>query len=539
MAPLYRMKRIGPHPSRLVARLCGAVLAAWAGLLASAHGQIQTVRVTGGELRGVVKDGIASFKGIPFAAPPVGDLRWRAPQPAPPWTGVKTADSFAPGPMQAALGAVLMGGSMNFSEDCLYLNVWTPAKAPGEKLPVMVWIYGGGFVGGMTSASLYDGAKLARKGVVLVSIAYRLGAFGFLAHPELSRESGHGSGCYGIQDQVAALRWVRDNIAPFGGDPARVTIFGESAGGISVSMLAVVPAAKGLFHRAISESGGSLAPLKYANEPGLSVPPLKVAEETGRQFLAKLGASDLKAARALDAKTIQNAVAGMGTFWPVADGETISGDESDLFEAGKFNDTPVLIGSNSDEGAMFVWNRPTPDGFEKQVRESPGPATEGILKAYPHATGAEAFKATKDLLRDGLFGWPAWTWAKFETRKGRHPAFVYYFDQHGPLASDGASHAAEIGYVFGNLGGWTGAPKPEDLKLSAIMSSYWVNFAATGDPNGPGLPLWPAFSETDNHTMFFDQSPSARPLPNLEKLKAVDAYMAWRREQAKARTVAP
>ncbi len=508
----------------IVTFLCGAPFA---------RGQIEMVKVTGGELRGVVKDGVAVFKGIPFAAPPVGDSRWRAPQAVQPWTGVKAADHFAPAPMQDTMLAMLMGGAANFSEDCLYLNVWTSAKTPGEKLPVMVWIYGGAFVGGMTSAPVYDGARLARKGVVLVSLAYRLGAFGFLAHPELSRESGKGSGCYGLQDQVAGLRWVQENIVRFGGDPSQITIFGESAGGISVSMLAVVPTAKGLFQRAISESGASMAPLKQADAPGLSVPPLKRAEETGRQFLAKLGVNDIKAARALDAKVIQKAVSGMGTFWPVADGETIAGDESELYEAGQFNDTPVLIGSNSDEGAMFVWTRPTPETFEEQVRHDSGPAAEAILKAYPHATGAEAFKSTKDLLREGLFAWPTWTWAKLQTRKGKHKAFVYYFDHHASTSTDGASHAAEIGYVFGNLGGWGSGKEPDDFKLSDLMSSYWANFAKTGDPNGSGLPNWPAFTEKEMTTMCFDQKPSARPLPNLEKLKAIDAYFAWRREQGK------
>lgn len=226
------------HTSRLL--LLGT-LAVMLCAAQAARCQIQTAKVTGGEVKGVIKDGIASFKGIPFAAPPVGELRWRAPQPVKPWDGVRNANTYAPGPMQPALAAIAMGAPANLSEDCLYLNVWTPAKAPDERLPVMVWIYGGGFISGLTSVPVTDGTRLAQKGVVLVSIAYRVGPFGFLAHPELSRESGKGSGCYGIQDQVAGLRWVKDNIAQFGGDPSRVTIFGQSAGGISVSVPRLCP----------------------------------------------------------------------------------------------------------------------------------------------------------------------------------------------------------------------------------------------------------------------------------------------------------
>lgn len=508
----------------LTVTLCGLELA-W--------GQIQTAKVTGGDVEGVVKDGVASFKGIPFAAPPVGELRWKAPQPVQPWSGVKKADAFAPAPMQDAMFAALMGGASKLSEDCLYLNVWTPAKQPGEKLPVMVWIYGGAFMSGLTSAPMYDGTKLARKGVVLVSIAYRVGAFGFLAHPELSQESGKGSGCYGLQDQVAGLRWVKDNIGQFGGDPSCVTIFGESAGGISVSMLTAVPAARGLFQRAISQSGGSMAPVKTANEAGQTVPSLKMAEEGGKNFLAKLGATDLKAARALNAEQIQKGGAAMGFFWPVAGGEVLPGDQYELYEAGKFNDTPVLIGSNSDEGAMFVQPGVTPEALEKRVRDGFGPTAETILKAYPHSTTAEAFKSAKDIFRESTFAWPTWAWAKLQSEKGKNKAYVYYFDRHAPGSPDGASHAAEIGFVFGNLGGWFGEPTPENTALSDMMRSYWVNFARTGNPNGPGLPEWPAFDAKEMKTMFFDESPSARPLPNLEKLKALDSYYAWRREQAK------
>ena len=447
---------------------------------------------------------------------------------------MRKAYVFAPGPMQDAMFLSMMGGSTDISEDCLYLNIWTPARKADEKLPVMVWIYGGGFISGMTSVPLYDGAKLAEKGVVVVSIAYRVGPFGFLAHPELSKESGRGSGCYGIQDQVAGLQWVKDNIARFGGDPSRVTIFGESAGGISVSMLTIVPAAKGLFQRAISESGGSMAPIKHGNEAAQNVPSLEMAEEVGKDFLHKLGAKDIQDARALSAEAIQTAAAGMEVFWPVADGVTLPGDPYELYEAGKFNDTPVLVGWNSDEGAMFVRPGSTPSSFERRTRSNFGPAAEAILKAYPHSTDDEAFKSAKDFFRESNFAWHTWTWAKLQSSKGTNKAYVYCFDHRTPTSPDGASHKAEIPYVFRNLGGGGAEARRENNALSDLMSSYWVNFAASGNPNGAGLPVWPAFDDREMKTMIFGHDAGSGPVPNLEKLQALDSYYAWRREQAKA-----
>jgi para-nitrobenzyl esterase len=487
--------------------------------------QISTAKVTGGTVEGVVKDGIASFKGIPFAAPPVGDLRWRSPQPVKSWEGVKKADSYAPGPMQDTGLIAKMGGQTTISEDCLYLNVWTGAKRANEKRPVMVWIYGGAFVGGTTSFPTFDGTNLAKKGVLLVSVAYRVGPMGFLAHPELSKESGSGSGAYGIQDQIAGLRWVKKNIAQFGGDPSNVTIFGESAGGMSVGMLVASPMARGLFHRAISESGGAVAP---------SLGSLKTAEEQGKAFLSKLGANDIKAARALSAETIQQGLkGGMASFWPVTDGVTILENPYGLFETGKFNDTPILVGTNSHEGRLFGTQKITSAGFEQMIQKRYAAAADAFLKAYPHATDAEATRSNQDIMRDSIFAWPTWAWAKLQSRNGKNKVFVYYFDHRTPTSPDGADHAAEISYVFGNLGGFGGSSGPEDKTLSDLMNSYWVNLAKNGDPNGPGLPLWPAFDEKGQNTMFFDKTPSARPHPNLDQLKAFDAYYAKLREEAK------
>jgi para-nitrobenzyl esterase len=498
---------------------------------------IPTAKVTGGDVQGVVNGDVASFKGIPFAAPPVGELRWKAPQPVKAWSSVKTADTFAPGCIQDTRLATMMGGPQNFSEDCLYLNVWTSAKSKTEKLPVMVWIYGGGFSLGATSPPLYDGTKLAQKGVVLVSTAYRVGPFGFLAHPDLSRETGKGSGVFGIQDMIAALRWVKENIAQFGGDPSRVTIFGESAGGIAVSMLAASPAAKGLFQRAISESGGSFAPVRTANEAGEFVPALKVAEGAGKSFLEGLGAKDLNAARALTAEQIQKAAGGdLGRFWPVADGFVLPGDQYEMYQAGRFNDTPVLIGTNSDEGALFVRSAVTPSAFEQQIRAGYGPQADAILKAYPHATDKEALKAAKDMFRESTFAWHSWAWARLQSQKGKGKAYVYYFDRRTPGTPEGSNHGEEMSFVFGNPSVFSGPPQPGDSEFTNLMQNYWVNFARTGDPNGPGLPAWPVFTDAEQKTMFFDANPGARPIPNLDKLKAHDGYYTWRREEVKQKS---
>jgi para-nitrobenzyl esterase len=500
--------------------------------------QIQTAKVTGGEVQGVVTDSISIFKGIPFAAPPVGDLRWKAPAPVPAWTGVKKTGVFGPACMQAANS---QGNSAPVSEDCLYLNVWTPAKKPGEKIPVIVWIYGGGFAGGSTSVPMYDGMGFARKGVVLVSVAYRVGPFGFLAHPELSRESGKGSGSNGLEDMIAGLQWVKANIARFGGDPSKVTIFGHSAGGMAVNMLAASPVAKGLFRGVICMSGGSFAPLQTANTGGmeLGIPTLKLAESTGEAFLKKLGAADLKAARAMSAEAIQkNVGGGVGGFRPAADGYVLPSDLYSIYQARRFNDTPILLGNTSDELGSFGGGRGktiTAADFEKQIRSQYGAKADVILGAYPHSTDAEVAKSSKALSRDSVFAWSTWAWARLQTQKGKGRAYQYYYDHHAQEV-DGSGHGSDVPYAFQTLGagGRGGAPKPEDLKLSDIISSYWVNFAKSGNPNGPGLPNWPAFAENDQQAMVFAAvPPSAKPMPNLDKLKAFDAYISWRREEAK------
>ncbi len=501
----------------------------------TAFSQIQTAKVTGGEVQGVVAEGISIFKGIPFAAPPVGELRWKAPAPVQAWTGIRKADAYGLACMQAANS---MGNTAPVGEDCLYLNVWTPAKRPGEKLPVIFWIYGGGFSGGSTSIPIYDGTGFAKKGVVFVSVAYRVGPFGFLAHPELSRESGKGSGTYGLEDMIAGLKWVKENVARFGGDSSNVTIFGHSAGGGAVSMLAASPITKGLFHRAICMSGGSFAPLQTSNQAGagMGVPALKLAESRGEEFLKKLGAADIKAARAMSAEEIQKGLEGGmggGGFRPAADGYIVPSDLYSLYQAGRFNDTPILLGNTSEEAAtMGGRGNITPEAFEKQIRSQYGPQADAILSAYPHSTDAEAAKASR-AVRQSSSAWNTWTWARLQSRKGKGKAFEYLFDYVHTSPDVGSGHGSDVPYAFQTLGGRQEAPKPEDLKLSDRISSYWINFAKNGDPNGPDLPKWPAFAESDPKVMVFDATPGARPLPDLDKVKVFDAYISWLGEQVK------
>ncbi len=394
------------------------------------------VKTQSGLVQGTMEDGVTVYKGIPFAAPPVGDLRWRTPQAPATWTGVRTSDKFAPACMQVPIVNKDLGmESVTTNEDCLYLNVWTPAKSANEKLAVMVWIYGGGFTIGGTSMSLYDGMNFAKKGVILVSVAYRLGAFGFMAHPELTREQGGHSGNYGLLDQIAGLQWVKHNIAAFGGDPSRVTIFGESAGGISVSMLSASPLAKGLFRGAISESGGNFGPEhQTGTEGGENMDSLATAEKNGTAFLAKLGAASIADARKKSAEeTLKNSPPGLGTAWPIFDGYVLLGDQYKLYEAKRYNDTAVLVGTNSDEGALFVPFAKA-DTYQKQIRAGYGEYADKILAAYPGGTDAEALRSSRDMFRDATFAWPTWTWARLQSKTGKGKVFVYYFS-HRPNLS--------------------------------------------------------------------------------------------------------
>jgi para-nitrobenzyl esterase len=483
------------------------------------------VKVEGGLVQGMSEDGLTVYRGIPFAAPPVGDLRWRAPQPAAKWEGVRQATKFAPGPMQRG------NPPSGKSEDCLYLNVWTPAKSASDRIPVLVWIYGGGFNAGATSEKVYSGENLAKKGVVLVSIAYRVGQLGFLAHPELSAESpNHVSGNYGLLDMIAALQWVQNNIAAFGADPNKVTIFGESAGGIAVSMLCASPLAKGLVHGAISQSGGSFGPPRSTTFPGENLKRLPDAERAGQVYVDSARVSSIAEMRKISADKLP---AIRGLAWPIIDGYVIPDDQYKLYEAGKFNDAPILVGYNSDEGASFT-RTSEPEAFISSVRERYGPFADRLLKAYP--VGSTTIpKTARDLARDAAFGWHTWSWARLQAKMGKSKAFYYYFDQHpdypadSPKAGYGSPHGQDVAYVFQHLNKSDTNATKTDLEISEAMATYWTNFAKHGDPNGRGIPVWPAFSDGDPVVMYFSQTPHTGPVPSAESLMSLDAYFKWRR----------
>lgn len=486
-----------------------------------------TVKVKEGLIQGNVENGLAVFKGIPFAAPPVGELRWKAPQPAQSWSGVKEVTKFATAPFQ--------GGNppSGKSEDCLYLNVWSPAKTANEKLPVLVWIYGGGFAFGSTSEPVYNGEKLAKKGVVLVSIAYRVGQLGFLAHPELSAETAQKtSGNYGLLDMIAGLKWVQENIKQFGGNPDKVTIFGESAGGIAVSMLCASPLAKGLFQGAISQSGGSFGPNRTTTYPGENMKLLSLAESQGVEFMKKAGANSLAEMRAIPAEKLPGGF-GQPGGWPIVDGYVIPDDQHLLYEKGKYNHTPVLIGYNSDEGASFQPPK-TPKDYIEGTQKRYGKFAESLIKAYPVGENSVP-KTARDLARDAAFGWQTWAWANLQAKTSKEKVFYYYLDQHpehpagSPKYGYGSPHGQDVAFVFGNLNPADQNRTPTDEAVSETIMTYWTNFAKYGHPNGGSVPKWEAFSPKNPKVMYFNQKAYMGPVPSEDAMKVLDKYFEWRR----------
>jgi len=468
------------------------------------------------------------YKGIPFAAPPVGNLRWRAPKAAANWEGTRVAEKFGPICMQRTGGVGGARSDVQMSEDCLYLNVYTAASSAKDKRPVMVWIHGGALTSG--AGSVYDGEALAKKGVVVVTVNYRLGIFGFFAHPELTKESDrNSSGNYGLLDQIQALEWVQKNIAAFGGDLKRVTIFGESAGSWSVNYLTATPLARGLFQRAIGESGGEFNPARK----------LADMEQAGVKFGEANGAATLAALRAKSADDLSK-VQGFQTAANV-DGWFLPEDVFTIYSKGKQSDVPTIIGSNNDEGTLFTPPNTTAASFRKLAETRFGKDADAFLKLYPFHSDQEAWEVQAESMRDQTFGWQMRTWAREQTKTGKSKVYVYYFSRvpPGPSRVKGAFHGAEIGYVFDNLiippwgAGPNEAARPYtdiDHKLADTISSYWVNLAATGDPNGKGLPKWPAYKAKDDQAMALGDKIEVMPVPHKAQLDFLDEYYEKQRQ---------
>ena len=470
----------------------------------------QPVKVTGGLVSGLpgTDQSIAVFKGIPFAAPPVGGLRWRAPQPVAPWQGVRKADGFSASCVQSivqerAPWTYEFMAHNEISEDCLHLNVWTPAKSVSDKLPVFVYIYGGGFREGSSAVPVYDGEGLARKGLVMVTISYRVGVLGYLAHPELTRESGHdASGNYGALDQVAALQWVRANIAAFGGDPNRVTIAGQSAGAISVHDLTASPLAKGLFHRAIAESGNSGIG-NSGGGPMLAHRTRAEAEADGQRFAEAKGARSLAELRAMSWQTLTEPLPAAGNrgersagirFAPIVDGYFLPASEMELVAQGKHNDVPMVTGANIDElgGISGPQGQLDRAAFQRMAQERYGAMTGEFLKLYPADTDKDVAAANLQSARDRSLV-AMYLWAAQRARTSKTKTFLYLWDHPmpGPGAERfGAFHTSEVPYVLNTLYMSKRPFTAADHKIADAMSSYWANFAVSGDPNGKGLPPW-------------------------------------------------
>lgn len=483
----------------------------------TAFAQGPQVKTVNGIAEGVVDSGLHIFMGLPFAQPPVGDLRWKEPQPVKNWDGVYKADHFKAKAMQGNVFSDMVFRADGTSEDCLYLNVWTPSKPSKEKLPVLVYFYGGGYVGGDGSEYRYDGGSLARKGIVAVTVNYRLGIFGFFAHPELTKESPHhASGNYGLLDQNAALRWVQANIAAFGGDPKKVTIAGESAGSISVCAQMASPLSRNIIAGAIGESGGMI-------NPTLAPITLAEGEAGGVAFGKRVNKSTLADLRAMSAKDLLDSASKPGAFRTAAtvDGYFLPKTPAEIYAAGEQAHVPLLAGWNSAEipyQALMWGDMPTPENFVKKVKTLYGDKADEVLKLYPNATQDDVIRSATELASDRFIVYSTWKWAELSAKTGGKPVFTYIFSHNRPALPNnnannkmpagynGASHASEIEYALGNLHynkvyPWTA----DDYKVSAIMEEYFANFIKTGNPNGANLPKWePVTNSTDKKQMIID-----------------------------------
>jgi para-nitrobenzyl esterase len=474
------------------------------------------VKVESGTLRGTTSSDrqVRIFKGVPFAAAPVGGLRWKAPQPASRWLAVRQADKFGSPCMQTDVFGDIYFREAQPSEDCLFLNIWMPARPESGKLAVFLWFYGGGFVAGTNSEPRYDGEALAKKGVIVVEPNYRLGVFGYFSHPALAKESGHNSsGNYGLMDQYAALQWVVKNIAAFGGDPGNITIGGESAGSLSVSALMASPLSRNLFQKAIGESGAFFS----SPREGPRVKSRAETEEYGQQFAESLGAHSLAEMRAKPANELLEAAAKRNRgfdFWPNVDGYYLPEAVSDIFAKGEQSRARLLAGWNADEakmGVLLAPGKPTAKSFEVKARERFGDQADEFLKLYTAKTDDEALASAEALAGDDFIAFATWKWIDMQRKTAKVPVYQYLFAQLPavkpgakigilPASEAGARHAGEIEYVFGTLKSQEGVPWTEDdFKVSEAMGVYWTNFVKQGDPNGNGLPQWPQSDAQDGY----------------------------------------
>lgn len=473
--------------------------------------------------------GVYSFKGIPFAQPPVGDLRWKSPKPVEPWDGIKPCAKFGPSPVQREPSPFMFWSSeflippKMISEDCLYLNVWTKAKSKDAKLPVLVYIYGGGYNSGGSACPIYDGTSTAEKDVIFVSFNYRVGVFGFLAHPELSEESEfNSSGNYGLLDMIAALQWVKNNIAAFGGDPDNVTIAGQSAGASAVNHLVASPYGHNLFNKAVAQSGGNV--ISNPNRPQMG---LKRAEEIGIAFADSLGATGIEDLRNMSASQIHNARGGIRT--PIVDGSIIPESIAKIFDQGRQNDVPTIVGWNKDDVVMMA-PRPA-DDFRNDMANNFGEMAPAFFEAYPSSTEEEAAQAQFDFNRDIIFGSQDYFWALKQTRNGKSPIYVYNFNRDVPAYDDstafGAFHSGEIVYLYDNLHTLDRPWQEIDHQITQQFSSYMINFVKSGDPNGEGLPQWYPFDPQKNKAMIIDSVTSFEEIPTLDKMKFWERYFSF------------
>ncbi|HEY4110212.1 carboxylesterase/lipase family protein [Puia sp.] len=485
------------------------------------------VKVSGGILEGLTEpSGVRSYKGIPFAAPPIGNLRWREPHPAASWTGVRKADHFAAKAMQLPIYSDMQFRASGTSEDCLYLNVWQPLETGKQLLPVLVYFYGGGYVAGDGSEYRYDGESMATKGIVTITVNYRLGIFGFFSHPELTKESPHhASGNYGLLDQAAAIKWVQENSRAFGGDPQKITIAGESAGSTSVSAQMASPLSRKLIAGAIGESGsllGTLTPI-----------PLARAEENGEAFAKSAGVSNLAGLRAMTPEQIFDILKKEKNFrFSVdVDGYFFPKSPYAIFSAGEQAHVPLLAGWNAEEGnyrsIIGADAQPTRAGFESGVRRLYGPAADSILEVYNPAGDGDVPAVGNDLASDRFIAFSTWKWTDLQIKTGGgKPVYRYHYERARPGAA--ASHSAEIEYALGNLPtnkvyNWT----PDDYKVSATMQGFFANFVKTGNPNGPGLPEWPAANNAGTPVMHIDVDSKARPEVHRDRYLLLDSRVGW------------